>query len=117
VGRAADAVEDTEALERLGGSTPPTRPGPLLLDRTAGDELAGLLCGERSNLSASAFTLFDTCGEARVGVAVAVEAGPETDLGPALLGGRTAPFAVGWRWRVVAMSGGRATISCWVVEV
>lgn len=71
--------------------------------------LAALLPGDCSNLSASAFTLFDTCGEERVGVTD--EAGPDTDLGVDLGGGRTAPFAVGWRWRVVAMSIGGGDIS------
>lgn len=55
--------------------------------------------GDRSKRSASAFTLFDTCGEERV---VAVdEAGPDTDRGVDLGGGAR---VVGWRRREVAMS-------------
>lgn len=72
--------------------------------------------GDRSNLSARAFTLFETWGEERDGVVVE-EAGPEADLGVDLVGGRAAPLAVGWRWRVAAISIGRGTMSWWVVAV
>jgi hypothetical protein len=94
-GRAADAVEDTEALERLAASCVPALLGPLDRERTAGAVAEeGLLPGDRSNRSARAFTLFVTWGVERVGVAD--EAGPDTDLGVGLVGGgRTAPFAVG----------------------
>jgi len=73
--------------------------------------------GDFSNRSASAFTLFVTWGEGREGVAD--EAGPEADRGVDLGGDRTAPFAVGWRCRVAAMSNGvgAGAISCWVVVV
>lgn len=115
-GRAADAVEDTDAFERFAGSYAPTRLlGPFDLERTAGAGLVGLLPGDRSNRSASALTLLVTCGEERAGAAD--DAGPDTDLGVALEGGRTAPLAVGWRWRVAAMSRGAGTMSWWVVEV
>lgn len=62
------------------------------------------LPGERSKRSARAFTLFATCGEARV--AAEDDAGPDADLGVALGAGRAAPFTAGWRWREAAMSRG-----------
>ena len=115
-GRAADAVEDTDALDCLAGLKPPTRLGPLDLERTAGAAVLGAvppLPGDRSNRSARAFTLFETWGEARLGAVD--EAGPDTDRGVDLGGGRAAPFATGWRWRVAAISAGGGAISCWVV--
>jgi hypothetical protein len=114
-GRAADAVEETEAFERLAGSLAPARVGPLDLERTAGAVVATPPPGDRSKRSARAFTLFDTCGEERV--VVADEAGPETERGVVLGGLLTAPLAVGWRWRVAAMSVGAGAISCWAVVV
>jgi hypothetical protein len=94
-GRAAEAVEETDALDRLAASYVPVRlDGPLDRERTAGAVPEGLLPGDRSNRSARALTLFVTWGEERVGVAD--EAGPDTDLDVGLAGGgRTAPFAVG----------------------
>jgi hypothetical protein len=88
--------------------------GSLDLERTTGAGAVTPPPGDRSNRSASAFTLFETCGEERV--VVTDEAGPEADLGVDLDGGRTAPFAVGWRTREAAMSAGSGgAISCWVV--
>ena len=114
LGRAAEAVDDIEAPDRLAGSYAPVRVGSFDLERTAGAAVVTPPPGDRSNLSASAFTLFETCGEERV--VVADEAGPDADLGVDLGGGRTAPFAVGWRTREAAMStGGGGAISCWVV--
>lgn len=60
---------------------------------------AGVPAGERSNLSARAFTLLGTCGGERV--AGADEAGPDADLGVAL-GVDRAPLMVAWRGRVAA---------------
>jgi hypothetical protein len=114
-GRAADAVEETEAFERFAGSWAPARVGPLDRDRTAGAAGTTLPPGERSKRSANALTLFVTCGEERVGVTEA--AGPETERGVVFEGGLTAPFAVGWRCRVAAMSAGAGASSCWAVVV
>ena len=63
--------------------------------------------GERSNLSASALTLFATWGGERE--EATEDAGPETDLGPVRGGERTLlELAVFCRWRVTFMSSGGA---------
>jgi hypothetical protein len=61
--------------------------------------------GERSNLSASALTLFDTCGGERD--EATEDAGPDTERGPPRVGKRSLlELAVFCRWRVTLMSVG-----------
>jgi hypothetical protein len=61
--------------------------------------------GDRSNLSASALTLFGSWGGERE--EATEDAGPETERGPPLAGERTVlEAAVFCRWRVTFMSGG-----------
>jgi hypothetical protein len=105
LGRAADAVEDMDVLARLAGSWAPTRAGSLDWERDGGEVAGEVPLGDRSNLSASALTLLETCAGERVAVAVAEadDAGPEADLGVAF-GVVWAPLAMGCRWRVGGMS-------------
>ena len=84
VGRAAEAGEDVGAAGRLTGSCDPTRVGSF--DRERMTEGITSPPGDRSNLSASTLTLFDTCGGEREATE---DAGPDTERGPVLGGDRT----------------------------
>lgn len=92
---------------RLTGSCAPARVGSLDLERMT--EGTASPPGERSNRSASALTLLETCGGERE--EATEDAGPETDLGPPLMAERMLlEPAVFWRWRVTFMSvGGTGT--------
>lgn len=105
LGRAAEAVDEMEALARRWASCAAARLGSRDLERTGGDAESELPPGERSKRSARAFTLVDVVGGERGAEAVEA-AGPEADLA-AGLGVVLAPLplVVGCRGRVTDMSG------------
>ena len=101
LGRAAEAVDETEAFARRWTSCAAPLLGSRDLERTAAEDVGEVPPGERSNRSARARTLFDVGGGERV--APEDDAGPEADLGVAF-GVDREPFVTGWRGRVAGIS-------------
>lgn len=97
LGRAADAVDETEALARRWASYEIALEGSRDLERSVDEAVGEVASGERSKRSASAFTLFDWFGGERVVEAEAGEAVAEAVVFLAAL-------ALECRGRAVGMS-------------
>ena len=102
LGRAAEAVDETEALARLWTSYEAARVGSRDLERRADEAVGEVAPGERSKRSARAFTLLEGLGGERAA---------ETDEGEAVAEAEAevevffaAPLVMGCRGRAAGMS-------------